>query len=121
VYCQSTHSKPSPRFGASRLPWLTGTAAWAYYSTMYYILGIQPNYNGLKIDPCIPSQWKGFSAKRVFRNKVLDIKVLNEQGIQKGVKKMILNNETIEGNFIPFDKMKEENDVQVFMGTSKNL
>jgi N,N'-diacetylchitobiose phosphorylase len=115
VYCQTTHGKPSPRYGASRLPWLTGTAAWAYYSTMHCILGIQPDYNGLKIDPCIPSHWKGFSVRRVFRNKVLDIKVLNELGVQKGVKKLILNNETIDGNFIPFNKMKEENDVQVFM------
>ncbi|MEN8193483.1 MAG: N,N'-diacetylchitobiose phosphorylase, partial [Bacteroidota bacterium] len=32
VYCQSTFSKYSPRFGKSRVPWLTGTATWAYYA-----------------------------------------------------------------------------------------
>ena len=30
VYCQSTDSKYSPHVGASRLPWLSGAATWAY-------------------------------------------------------------------------------------------
>ena len=54
VYSQSTHSNYSPRFGASRLPWLTGAATWAYFSVSQYILGLQPQYDGMKIDPCIP-------------------------------------------------------------------
>jgi cellobiose phosphorylase len=116
VYCQSTHGKYSPRFGASRLPWLTGTAAWSYYATMHYLLGIQPDYDGLRINPCIPCQWKTFSVRRVFRNKILKIRVINETGIQKGVKKILLNGKTIDGNFIPFNNMQEENNVQVFMG-----
>jgi len=55
VYCQSTHSKYSSRYGVSRIPWLSGSAAWAYYAATQYILGIQPDYHGIRIDPCIPS------------------------------------------------------------------
>lgn len=116
VYCQSTHSKHSPRYGASRLPWLTGAAAWAYYSATQYILGIRPDYDGLRIDPCIPSSWKQFTVVRRFRNKILNIKVANDSAVQKGVKRIILNGKELEGNLVPAAKMKKNNEVLVEMG-----
>lgn len=116
VYSQYTHSKYSARYGASRVPWLTGAASWAYYSATQYILGIQPDYEGLKIDPCIPSTWKNFNVTRLFRKKILNIEVQNYAGVQKGVNKIIINGKEIEGNFIPLDKMKKTNDVIVVMG-----
>ena len=116
VYSQYTHSIYSPRFGASRVPWLSGAASWAYYAATQYILGIRPDYKGLLIDPCIPADWKEFTATRRFRNKMLNIKVTNPNGVQKGVKKITLNGQTIEGNLIPVSKMQKENEVVVEMG-----
>jgi len=116
VYCQFTHSKYSPRYGASRLPWLSGAATWAYYAATQYILGIQPDYKGLRIDPCIPSLWKEFAVRREFRKKILNIKFQNDSGVQKGVKKITINGEEIKGNFIPLNKMKKNNEVLVVMG-----
>jgi cellobiose phosphorylase len=115
VYSQYTHSRFSPRYGASRVPWLTGAASWAYYAATQYILGIRPDYKGLAIDPCIPASWKEFSVVRRFRNKTLNIKVVNPSGVQKGVKRIILNGQPIEGNLIPVSKMKKENEVLVEM------
>ncbi len=111
VNCQFTHSKYSPRCGASRLPWLTGSATWSYYTATQYILGIQPDYSGLRIDPCIPSNWENFSVVRIFRNKILNIKIINEQGAQKGIKELILNGEKLVSNLIPEEKMLEINEV----------
>ncbi len=116
VYSQYTHSKYSPRYGTSRVPWLTGAASWAYYAATQYILGIRPDYKGLRIDPCIPTYWKEFAVVRRFRNKTLNIKVINTSGVQKGVKKITLNGQSIEGNLLPASKMKKENDVVVEMG-----
>lgn len=116
VNCQFTHSKYSPRFGASRLPWLTGAAAWSYYSASQYILGIQPDYDGLIINPCIPSEWKGFFVSRRFRGKTLNITVLNPQKKQKGIKQVTLNDVVISGNMIFEDEMREINEVLVEMG-----
>ena len=116
VYSQYTHSVFSPRYGAARVPWLTGAASWAYYAATQYILGLRPDYKGLLIDPCIPARWKEFTAIRRFRNKTLKIKVANPIGVQKGVKKLILNGEAIEGNLIPVSKLKKENEVLVKMG-----
>lgn len=116
VYSQYTHSIYSPRYGASRVPWLTGGASWAYYAATQYILGIRPDYKGLLIDPCIPADWKEFAVVRRFRSKMLNIKVINPGRVQKGVKKITLNGQLIEGNLIGVSKMKKENDVVVEMG-----
>jgi len=115
VYAQFTCSKYSPRYGSSRLPWLSGTASWAYYTAAQYILGIQPDYYGLKIDPCIPSDWKEIKVTRNFRNKIFNIIIHNKNGSQKGIKKIILNGESIEGNLIALDLMKDINNVDVEM------
>jgi N,N'-diacetylchitobiose phosphorylase len=116
VYCQFTHTKYSPRAGASRIPWLSGSAAWSFFAVTQYILGLRPEYGGLRIDPCIPSDWKGFKATRAFRGKRVSVEVTNPAGVQKGVKKLVLNGEPLAGNFIPAEKLAAENRVTVEMG-----
>ena len=116
VYCQFTHSKYSPRFGASRVPWLSGSAAWSFYAATQYILGLQPEYGGLRIDPCIPSAWKAFTVTRIFRGRKVSIEVRNPDGVEKGVRKLVLNGEPLEGNLIPAAKLGSENQVLVEMG-----
>jgi N,N'-diacetylchitobiose phosphorylase len=115
VYCQSTHSKFSPRAGASRLPWLSGSATWSYHAMTQYILGIQPDYGGLRIDPCIPSDWKEYTVERKFRGRLLRIKVNNPAGVENGVKKMKLNREELDPNYIPFEKLQDNNEIEVTM------
>jgi cellobiose phosphorylase len=116
VYCQFTHSKYSPRFGASRVPWLSGSAAWSFFTATQHILGLRPEYGGLRIDPCIPAAWKGFTVTRIFRGKKVRVEVQNPAGVQKGVRKLVLNGELLEGNFIPAGRLAEENRVVVEMG-----
>ena len=115
VYCQSTHSKSSPRFGNSRVPWLSGSATWSYYAATQYILGIQPVAEGLKINPCIPESWKHFEVVRKFRNKLLNIYIFNNSGVQKGIKQLIINGNCIEGNVITEKLMLDINVVEVIM------
>jgi cellobiose phosphorylase len=116
VYCQFTHSKASPRFGASRVPWLSGSAAWSFYAVTQHILGLRPEYGGLRIDPCIPAAWKGFAVSRVFRGRRVRVEVRNPDGVEKGVRSLLLNGEPIEGNLVPVEKLVEENHVVVEMG-----
>jgi cellobiose phosphorylase len=116
VYCQFTHSTSSPRFGASRVPWLSGSATWSYYTATQHILGLRPEYAGLTIDPCIPAAWKGFTATRMFRGKKVRVEVRNQAGVQKGVKSLVLNGEKMEGAFIPAEKLAADNRVVVEMG-----
>jgi len=116
VQTQTTYSTVSERPGNSRVSWLTGAAAWMYFSATHYILGIQPEIDGLKIDPCIPSQWDGFKVNRIFRGKKFSIVVSNPSHVSAGVKTLTLNGRKIEGNRIPVDMMQSENVVAVLMG-----
>ena len=116
VYAQSTNSKFNPRFGSSRLPWLTGAATWSYFAASQYILGVQPEYNGISINPCVPKDWKKFSVTRRFRGKILNIKVKNNDLVNKGVKYITVNGTKIKGNFIPLEQLQEQNEVIVVMG-----
>ncbi|MBO4393521.1 MAG: hypothetical protein J5800_04175 [Spirochaetales bacterium] len=84
AYCQFVMGRDHTAYGRARHPWLTGSAGWAYFASTHYILGIRPDYNGLVIDPCIPSSWDGFEVDRVFRGRKVHIKVENPSHIQKG-------------------------------------
>jgi len=68
------------------------------------------------VDPCIPSAWKGFKVNRIFRGKKVAIEVRNPAGVQKGVKKFVLNGKQLEGNYIPVGDLRAENLVEVEMG-----
>jgi N,N'-diacetylchitobiose phosphorylase len=118
VQGQTTYSIYSPRAGNARTSWLTGTAAWAYYSATYYILGLRPELDGLRIDPCIPRAWPGFTATRRFRNLIIHIDVKNPEGANKGVKFITLNGEALEDNLVPANKLEDENYVEVVLGNS---
>ena len=116
VQGQTTYSIYSPRAGNTRTPWLTGAAAWAYLSATQYILGLRPELDGLRLDPCIPSHWPGFKATRRFRGKHIQIEVKNPQGVCRGVSTVTLNGETLDGSLIPVDRLADRNRVEVVLG-----
>ncbi|MDO4462060.1 MAG: glycosyl transferase [Bacteroidia bacterium] len=106
VNCQMVAGKDAAKPGEGKNSWLTGTAAWMWYTISQFILGIKPSYNGLEIDPCIPAAWKGYTVKRNFRGAEYDIEVINASGAQKGVKKVEVDGKEIEGNIVPFSAGK---------------
>jgi N,N'-diacetylchitobiose phosphorylase len=116
VLCQSTHGRQSPKHGASRIPWLSGSATWTYYALTQYLLGIRTEVEGLHIDPCIPKSWNWFRAERRFRGTLVRIRVENPLGVEKGIASLTLNGEPLEGTLVPAEKLAAENDVLAIMG-----
>ena len=116
VHCQSTHSTFSRRYGASRIPWLSGTAAWSYVAGTQYILGVRPEYDGLCVDPCVPEDWKEFTVVRRFRGRRCTITVRNPDGVEKGVAELTVNGEKIEGTIVPAAKLTDETEIVAVMG-----
>ena len=108
--------RPGKNFGQGKNSWLTGTAAWNMVAISQYILGIAADFDGLKIDPSIPSAWDGLSATRKFRGATYNIKVTNPNHVCKGVAKMIVDGTEVNGNVVPFDASKTEYNVEVVMG-----
>ena len=100
VYSQMIAGKDAARPGEAKNSWLTGTAAWNYYAITQFILGIKPAYNGLDINPCIPSEWKQYNVKRKFRGANYDITIYNPNGVCKGVKSITVDGQDIEGQVV---------------------
>lgn len=116
VYSQMIAGRDAIRFGEAKNSWLTGTAAWNYVCITQYILGIRPDYNGLTVDPCIPSEWDGFTVKRIFRGSEYNITVQNPNHVCKGVKKLIVDGWEIDGNIIPTLTDGNEHEVVAVLG-----
>ena len=60
VYAQMIAGKDAPTHGEAKNSWLTGTAAWNYFTITQWILGIRTEYDGLRVDPGDPGQMEGF-------------------------------------------------------------
>ncbi|MCD7731248.1 MAG: glycosyl transferase [Oscillospiraceae bacterium] len=101
VYAQMVAGKDAKRFGEAKNSWLTGTAAWNFVAISQYILGIIPDYDGLKIDPSIPKDWDGYEVSRTFRGAVYNVTIENPNHISKGVKSVTVDGKAINGNILP--------------------
>lgn len=93
--------KDAKRHGEAKNSWLTGTAAWNFVAVSQYILGVKPQYNGLKIDPSIPAEWDGFKISRLFRGATYNVTVKNPNHVSAGVKSMTVDGKPVDGNVIP--------------------
>lgn len=116
VYSQMIAGKDAPKHGEAKNSWLTGTAAWTFVNVSQYILGIRPTFDGLEIDPCIPSEMDGFQAVRRYRGSSFHITVKNPNHVEKGVKTMTVNGKEMNGSCImPEDGVKEYQ-IEILMG-----
>lgn len=124
VYPQNILGDEHPQFGLARNSWLSGTASWMYQTGTQWILGIRADYEGLRIDPCIPSEWDGFEATRKYRGAIYHISVTNPKHVCKGVEKITVNGGQVypeqgrraEGSLIRADENATEVRVEVTLG-----
>ena len=114
VYSQMVAGKDAAKPGEGKNSWLTGTAAWNWYTITQFILGIKPAYNGLLIDPCVPQTAREYTVCRKFRGAEYVINVKNPDGVQKGVKSITMDGKPVEGNVVPATEGKHT--VEVVMG-----
>jgi cellobiose phosphorylase len=94
-------AEPFIKPGRGRNPWGTGSCTWNWLAATQYILGIRPEFDGLRIDPCIPAGWDGFEATRRFRGAVYRIRVNNPHGLCRGVKRLDVDGRETDGNLAP--------------------
>ena len=116
VYSQMVAGADAYLPGEAKNSWLTGTAAWTFVNISQYILGIYPTHKGLSVNPCVPKDFGDFQITRKFREGTYDIKVVNPDKVEKGIKSITVDGASIEGCVIPYVKGKEHYDVVVTMG-----
>lgn len=117
VHCQSTHGRDSRRFGASRLPWLSGTATWSYVAATQHILGVRPDWDGLRVEPVIPSSWDGFQMTRHFRGAIYTIRVTNPKHVERGIRQLVVDGQPLDPlQSVPLAPAGAKVDVEVELG-----
>ena len=116
VYSQMIAGKDAPKHGEAKNSWLTGTAAWTFVNVSQYILGIRPSFEGLEIDPCIPSEIEEFTVTRKYRDAIYHIHVSNPDHVEKGIRTMTVNGEIVTENCIhPLDNVHNYQ-IEIVMG-----
>ena len=101
VYAQMIAGRDAPTHGEAKNSWLTGTAAWNYVAITQWILGIRPEYDGLRIDPCLPAVLGDFAVTRRFRGATYRIAIHKPVGVVGRVTRLAIDGRAISGNLVP--------------------
>jgi cellobiose phosphorylase len=117
VYAQMIAGRDAPTHGEAKNSWLSGTAAWNYVAITQSILGICPDYAGLRVSPVVPESWQGFSVQRQFRGVKYKIGV---RRVGRGtVVNLRIDDKEIDGDVIPLPEAGVEVvNVEVEIGAS---
>ena len=116
VYSQMIAGRDAASFGEGKNSWLTGTAAWTFLSISQAILGLKPTLDGLMVDPCLPSELKGFEVTRRYRGAVYHITVKNPDGKQHGVKRVLVDGAEQQSNILAPAPAGSSVNVEIVMG-----
>ena len=101
VYAQTIAGPYAQRHGEAKNSWLTGTAAWSFFSVSQAILGVKPQYDGLLIDPCLPAGIPELTITRKFRGATYIIEIENASGGEKKSLRVELDDQPLPGNLLP--------------------
>ena len=113
VYSSNLFGPESDKFGLANVSWLTGTASWMYIAVTQYILGVRASWEGLEIDPCIPSEWKDLKLERDFRGCRYYITISNKNRNNKGVKSITVDGMEQKENIILHIKGRKQTTIDV--------
>ena len=116
TYTSFTNPPESGEPGHSATGWNTGTVCWIYRVLHEGFAGITATYDGLRIDPRLPSGWRHITVKRLYRGSVYQITIDAPTGASQGVKELQVNGERIAGNLIPVLPPGQEAEIRVVLG-----
>ena len=101
VYAQTIAGPAAPTEGEAKNSWLTGTAAWNYVAISQWILGIRPDFGGLRVDPVLPSEWTGYTATRHYRGARYEITVRKPAGVATRSWRVSVDGKPCTGTLLP--------------------
>ena len=80
--------------------WYTGSSSWYYIAGIEYILGLKISGNKLKLQPCIPKTWKEYKIRYKYKRSIYNIKIINNDEKNYGVKQILINGSKVEDEII---------------------
>jgi cellobiose phosphorylase len=100
IYAQMIAGKDASRHGEAKNSWLTGTAAWNFVAISQHILGVKPELDGLRIEPCLPSEMTSVAVTRRCRGAEYRVSIANRGA--GGVPRLTVNGSPVEGSVVPY-------------------
>ena len=97
--------------------WYTGSASWYYKAGVENLLGLKIEEGYLKIEPCIPKDWKEYQIKYQWKESMYNIMVKNPNSknvFESGVSKVLLNGNVVD-NFIKLDGSRNVYELEVIL------
>jgi cellobiose phosphorylase len=116
AYSSYTNTPVSGETGSTGGAWNTGTVCWIYRTLFEGFAGITAEYDGLRIDPRLPTGWRKITVKRPYRGSVYTITIESPSGVSQGVKELYVNGERTAGNLVPVMPPSQKVDVRVVLG-----
>jgi cellobiose phosphorylase len=88
--------------GRTLANWYTSSCSWTLLTITDWLLGVRPTYDGLLIDPCLPSDWERASLRREWRGASYEITIEKPKGVQGGRSaRLTVDGKEQEGNLVP--------------------
>lgn len=102
-------------YGVSTGSWMTGTSVWCFKGLVEWILGVRRTYEGLMVDPQLPTGWKKVKVKRSFRGSIYNIEIENPDNVTSGKINIIVDGLEYSSQVLPVFSDGKEHSVKVYI------
>jgi cellobiose phosphorylase len=90
----------SPHHGRAGWTWYTGSAAWLHRIVSEWVLGVRPEWDGLRIDPCLPPGWARAGMLRPYRDCTYEVRIERSDRLPERATEVTLDGERLKDNLI---------------------
>jgi cellobiose phosphorylase len=109
-----------PHTGRGGWTWYTGSAGWMYRLIVESLLGLRLEVDTLRVAPCLPADWKGFTVRYRYRETVYHIAVLQTPG-GNGETSVTVDGVEQHDQAIPLVDDRQEHSVEVSISAARSV
>lgn len=104
------------RAGKPGQSWRSAAGPWLMYSLVRFVYGLQPEFGGLLIKPCLPISWQDCSVSKLFRNCRYNIHyVQKDKGACNTIDSIYVNGQQVNAQLPIKPQPQKTLDVEVIL------
>ena len=90
----------SPQHGRAGWTWYTGSAQWLHRVVCEWVVGVRPEWDGMRFEPCLPPGWDEVRMRRPWRGATLDVTVVRDSSFAPGEPRITVDGRPLEGTLL---------------------
>ncbi len=91
----------SPLHGRAGWTWYTGSAQWLHRVVCEWVVGVRPEWDGMRFDPCLPPGWDEATMTRPWRGATVEVAVARDAALAPGEVRVAVDGKPLEGTLLP--------------------